>query len=219
MQAKDLMTRNLTTVSPDHSVWHAARIMLAKGVSGLPVVDDTGVLLGIITEGDLLRRSELGTAGPISDGAARDQDLARDYVRTRSWKVGDVMSPEVITIEEDTSIQKIATLLGEHRIKRLPVLQNGRLVGVVGRADLLKVVSAGKPDIEVKGDEAARRAIVARLQDAIVYLSRQPEIDVAAGRVRVTGTVRSSAERDAIRIIVESVTGPGFDDRIEIEGE
>lgn len=219
MQAKELMTRNLTTVSPDHSVWHAARIMLAKGVSGLPVVDGTGGLVGIITEGDLLRRSELGTAGPIGDGAEWSQDLARDYVRTRSWKVGDVMSPEVITIEEGTSVQQIATMLRVHRIKRLPVLRNGRLVGVVGRADLLKIVSAGKPDLEVKGDEAARRAIVARLQDAIVYLSRQPEIDVAAGRVRVTGTVRSPAERDAIRLIVESVAGPGFEDHLEIESE
>lgn len=219
MQAKDLMTRNVVTVSPDHSVWHAARIMLTGGVSGLPVVDDTGRLLGLITEGDLLRRSELGMSGPIVGGAEQSNDPAREFVRSRSWKVADVMSPQVITVDEDTPVQKVAMLLGVHRIKRLPVMRNGRLVGVVSRADLLKVVSAGKPEPEVKGDDAARRAILARLQDAMVYLSRQPTVDVAAGRVRVAGTVRSSAERDAIRMIVESVAGPGFDDRIEIEGE
>ena len=219
MQAKDLMTRNVVTVSPAHSVWHAARIMLTGGVSGLPVVDDTGRLLGLITEGDLLRRTELGTSGLILDAGGSQNNAAREFVRSRSWKVGDVMSPQVITVYEDTPVQKVAMLLGVHRIKRLPVMRNGRLVGVVSRADLLKVVAAGKPEPEVKGDEAARRAIVARLQDALVYLSRQPTVDVAAGRVRVAGTVRSSAERDAIRMIVESVAGPGFDDRIEIEGE
>lgn len=216
MRAKDLMTRTLVTVSSDHSVWHAAHIMLTKGVSGLPVVDDSGKLLGVVTEGDLLRRSELGTEGIVVDGAKEPDDLARAYVKSRSWKVGDVMSPDVITVDEGAPIEKIAMLLGVHQIKRLPVLRSGRLVGVVSRADLLKVVSAGKPESEVKGDEAARRAIIARLQGAEIALGRQPEVNVTGGRVRVTGAVRSSAERNAIRIIVEGVAGPGFDDQLAI---
>ncbi|MFG1225469.1 MULTISPECIES: CBS domain-containing protein [Xanthobacteraceae] len=216
MNAKDLMTEVPTTVSPEHSVWHATQIMLSEHVSGVPVLADDGLLAGIVTEGDLLRRTELGTAeafpNPLQDADA----VARAYVKSRSWKVGDVMTKNVITIDENAAVHEIAKLIDQHDIKRLPVMRKERLVGIVSRADLLKVIATGKPDAEIRGDEAVRRAIVARLAEAASVLSAQPVVAVEGGIVHVAGDIRSQDEHDAIRMIVEGVAGPGFKDDLSI---
>ncbi|WP_049764873.1 MULTISPECIES: CBS domain-containing protein [Chelativorans] len=209
------MSTQLVTISPEHSVWHAAQIMLTKHVSGLPVLDDGQVMVGLLTEGDLLRRSELGT--PLGDEGA--QERARAYVQSRSWKVGALMSSPVLTIGEDAPLSRVAMLLGVHRIKRLPVLRDTQLVGIVSRADLLKVISAGGPEAEIRGDEAVRRALNARLAEAGSVLSRQPELHVEAGRVRVAGAMRSAAELEVVRMVVDSVVGSGFMDELTIEKE
>jgi len=218
MRVADVMSRKPISVCPDHSVWHAAHIMLSERVSGLPVLDDDQGLAGIVTEGDLLRRTELGSSALIA-GVDAPQDGAHFYLKSRSWRVGAVMSTKVMTVEEDTALGTAAMLLGVHRIKRLPVLRDGRLVGIVSRADLLSIVSAGKPDSEIRGDEAVRRALAARLQDAGAVLTREPDFYVEAGSVRVAGVMRSQSEVDVVRMIVESVAGPGFSDELEIQKE
>ncbi|HBT67506.1 MAG TPA: signal transduction protein [Agrobacterium sp.] len=204
MRVQDVMSTRLVTISPEHSVWHAAQIMLTEHVSGLPVLDDAQALIGMVTEGDLLRRSELGT--PLGDGGV--QERARAYVKSRSWKVGALMSAPVLSIDEDAPLSQVAMLLGLNRIKRLPVLRDARLVGIVSRADLLKVISAGGPDAEIRGDAAVSRA-----------LRRQPELHVAAGRVHVAGTMRSQEEIDVVRMVVDSVVGSGFKDDLTVEKE
>jgi len=219
MNAKDLMTQVPTTVSPEHSVWHTAQIMLSEHVSGVPVLSDDGVLAGIVTEGDLLRRTEIGTAGAFPDLSQDADAVARAYVKSRSWKVGDVMTTNVITVDENTAVHEMAALLDRHGIKRLPVMRNERLVGIVSRADLLKVIATGKPDAEIRGDEAVRRAIVARLAEAASALSTQPVVAVEGGIVHVAGDIRSQDEHDAIRMIVESVSGLGFKDDLRISGK
>ncbi|CAA0129125.1 Uncharacterised protein [Starkeya nomas] len=215
MRVRDVMSTRVVTISPEHSVWHAAQIMLSEHVSGLPVLDDAQALVGLLTEGDLLRRSELGT--PFADGGVEAR--ARAYVRSRSWKVGALMSSPVLTIEEDALLSQVAQLLGVHRIKRLPVLRGAELVGIVSRADLLKVISAGGPDAEVRGDAAVLRALHARLEEAGTVLRRQPELHVAAGRVHVTGAMRSQEEIDVVRMVVDSVVGSGFKDDLTVEKE
>jgi CBS domain-containing protein len=215
MNAMDLMTKAPTTICPEHSIWHAAQIMLAEHISGIPVLSEDGALAGIVTEGDLLRRTELGTEGAFPDPHDADA-VARAYVKSHSWKVGDVMTKNVFTIAESASLREIAMLIAQHGIKRLPVLREGRLVGIVSRTDLLKVIATGKPDAQVRGDEAVRRAIVARLSEAASVLSTQPDVVVEGGIVQVTGDIRSPAERDAIRVIVESVAGPGFKDHLSM---
>ncbi|HEV7284055.1 MAG TPA: CBS domain-containing protein [Kaistia sp.] len=210
---RDVMSIRPVTISPEHSVWHAAQIMLAEHVSGLPVLDDGGALVGLVTEGDLLRRSELGT--PLGEGGA--QQRARAYVQSRSWKVGALMSSPVLTIGEDAPLSQVAMLLGLHRIKRLPVLRSTQLVGIVSRADLLKVIAAGGPDAEIRGDEAVLRALRARLEEADGVLSRQPELHVEGGRVRVAGAMRSQSELEVVRMVVDSVVGSGFMDELTVE--
>ena len=162
-----------------------------------------------------MRRSELGT--PLADGGVEAR--ARAYVRSRSWKVGALMSSPVLTVAEEAPLSQVAQLLGAHRIKRLPVLRDAQLVGIVSRADLLKVISAGGPDAEVKGDAAVLRALRARLEEAGTVLRRQPELHVAAGRVHVAGAMGSQEEIDVVRMVVDSVVGSGFKDDLTIQKE
>ena len=168
MKVKDVMTTKVVTVSPDNSVKRAAGIMLDKHISGLPVVDDEGKLVGLISEGDLLRRSELGLriiAAP--EQSASLEEMASAYVKSHAWKVADVMSNNVVTVDEEADLSHVATLMAENGIKRLPVIRNGKLVGIVSRADLLHAIATARLDDTAPGDEAIRRSIVTRLNEDI----------------------------------------------------
>ncbi|TIW20124.1 MAG: CBS domain-containing protein [Mesorhizobium sp.] len=201
MKAKDVMTAKVVTVSPDHSVRHAAKIMLDHRISGMPVVDDNGRLAGIVSEGDFLRRSELGaSAFPAGE--------ARVYVKGHSWKVADLMTSDVIVADEETPIARIVALMQEHGIKRIPVMRGQRLVGVVSRADLLHVVVATKfDDATAAGEDAIRRSILTRLREDAGVKGDALTLTVADGLVHFSGAVRSQSERDAVRVVAEGVRG------------
>lgn len=209
MKAKDIMTDRVVTVSPQHSVRHAAQIMLDHGISGLPVIDDEGGLVGIITEGDLLRRVELGSAGLV--GALRSPDQvrqhARDYIRSHSWKVGDLMTENVIVIDEETPVGRIAALMEERHVKRLPVMRNDTLRGIVSRADLLRAIAAAKLEAPVRGDEAIRRSVLARLGEVNELNGVGLGVIVSGGIVHLWGDVGSAAARQAAIVVAESVRG------------
>ncbi|TIS96497.1 MAG: CBS domain-containing protein [Mesorhizobium sp.] len=188
MRAKDVMTAKVVTVSPDHSVRHAARIMLDHRISGMPVVDDGGRVVGIVSEGDFLRRSELG-ATALSSGEARG------YVKGHSWKVADLMTSDVVVADEETPIERIAVLMQ-------------RLVGVVSRADLLRAVVAAKfDDATAAGDDAIRRSILTRLREDAGVNGDALTLTVSDGLVHFSGAVRSQSERDAVRVVAEGVRG------------
>ena len=142
MKASDVMTVGAATIRSDASVPEAARLMLQYAISGLPVVDDAGHLVGIITEGDFLRRTETGTGRPHRPrwlefllGPGR---LADEYVHSHSRKVEEVMTRQVVTVAEETPVEEIARLMERHRIKRVPVMRDDRVVGIVSRANLLR---------------------------------------------------------------------------------
>lgn len=201
MKAKDVMTAKVVTVSPDHSIRYAARIMLDHRISGLPGVDDNGRLVGIVSEGDFLRRSELG-APTFPAGETRG------YVKGHSWKVADLMTSDVIVADEETPIARIVTLMREHGIKRIPVMRGQRLVGVVSRADLLRVVVATKfDDATAAGDDAIRRSILTRLREDAGVKGDALTITVSDGLVHFSGEVSSRSERDAVRVVAEGVRG------------
>ncbi|TIO05488.1 CBS domain-containing protein [Mesorhizobium sp.] len=201
MKAKDVMTAKVVTVSPDHSVRHAARIMLDHRISGMPVVDDGGRVVGIVSEGDFLRRSELG-APALSSGEARG------YVKGHGWKVADLMTSDVVVADEEIPIERIAVLMQEHCIKRIPVLRGPRLVGVVSRADLLRVVVAAKlDDATAAGDDAIRRSILTRLREDAGVNGDALILTVSDGLVHFSGAVGSQSERDAVRVVAEGVKG------------
>lgn len=201
MKAKDVMTAKVVTLSPDHSVRHAARIMLDHRIGGMPVIDDDGRLVGIVSEGDFLRRSELGTpAFPPGE--------ARDHVKGHSWKVADLMTSDVVVADEETPIERFAALMREHGIKRIPVMRGQRLVGVVSRADLLRsLVAAKSGDTTAAGDDAIRRSIPTRLREDAGIKGDALTLTVTDGLVHFSGAVSSQSERDAVRVVAEGVRG------------
>jgi CBS domain-containing protein len=213
MLARDVMTPKVVTVSPDTRVAEIARILLDRRISGVPVVDADGRLVGIVTEGDLLRRPELGTERSrgwwlrlFGDQRAE----AEAYAKSHGTRAEEIMTRNVVTVTEDTSVAEIARLLETHRIKRVPVLRDGRLVGIVSRANLLHALAAGAamPPAPTRVDDRSIRDEVMRRLDRAEWMTHGPlNVIVTDGVVQVWGFVESEAERTAIRVAVENVPG------------
>lgn len=206
MKVRDVMTIKVVTVSPDHSVRHAAKIMLDNHVSGIPVVDDAGRLVGVISEGDLLRRSELGLRA-IASAERTAEEQAQAYVKAHAWKVADVMSGKPVVVSEDTDLAGVATLMEEHSVKRLPVLRGDVLVGIVSRADLLRAVASASLDATAPGDEAIRRSILARIDETTGLTGMNISVTVLDGLVHLWGEVEGEACRRAAHVVAEGVRG------------
>ncbi|NRP75674.1 Hypoxic response protein 1 [Ensifer psoraleae] len=207
MLARDIMNKKVLSISPDHSVSHAARTMLENRISGLPVCDDDGKLVGILSEGDLLRRAELGSAAWPS--APRDKTEPRAFTKTHSWRVGDVMTQPVVTVDEDVSIGRVGALMAANQIKRVPVMRAEEMVGIICRSDILRAIAAAVPDPIAGGDEAVRRAVLARLCSDLGLDRGAVEVTVENGTVSLSGQVESEAEREAARVVAETISGAG----------
>ncbi|MEF0941829.1 CBS domain-containing protein [Rhizobium sp. BR 362] len=209
MLVKDVMTATLVKISPDNSVEQAARTMLASHVSGIPVVDDSGRLVGIISEGDLIRRTELGGAAisSLADTTTPHRERASAYIKRHSWRVGDAMTGNPITINEDASLAKAAKMMEEHGIKRIPVIKDGDLVGLVSRADLLKAFLVTRQDKTMTGDDAIQRIIATRLGENTGLEGFELQVAVVDGIVHLWGNVDTEEGKKAARIASESVNG------------
>lgn len=212
MIVADVMTRNVISVPPDATVEDAAKLMLDRHISGLFVVDKSGDLVGVVTEGDLLRRKELGTEQErgwwlrLLVSPARQ---ATDFFHAHGRHVRDVMTEKVLAVPHDAVLEDVVTLMERHRIKRLPVTQDGRIVGVVSRADLLRaLVGQARVAAPVATTD---RAIRSGILDA---LERQPwapattlNVTVADGIVDLWGTITTDQERHGVRVIAENTPG------------
>jgi len=200
VQAQDVMTGAVATIPAGATVQEAAQRMIERGVSALPVVDEEDRVVGIVSEGDLVRRAELGTDVPASWWLqALAKDAARDYVKTRARAVADVMTRRVVSVRRATPLQDVARLLEKHRVKRVPVLAAGRLVGVVSRADLVRrlAVSRARPAPQSGGDRALRGRVLERLKEEgdVPYVN----VTVEQGTVHLWGGVASAAQQKALR--------------------
>jgi CBS domain-containing protein len=213
MIVSDVMTRKVLSVKPEETVEHAANLMLRHGISGLFVVDDKGVLVGVITEGDLLRRDEIGTQRYrpwwlrmlVSPGKQ-----ALDFTHTHGRRVSDVMTPSVISVESNTVLEDVVDMMEKQRIKRVGVVENGHLVGVVARSDLLRAllsrVRADKPAVE-SDDRTIRDSILAEFEKQSWAPMTTLNVTVTNGIVDVWGTITNPDERRAIGVVAENVTG------------
>ncbi len=211
MQASDILTQEVVTVSPDTTVAEVVRLMLTFRISGLPVVKD-GAVVGIVSEGDLLRRPETGTERRPRHWLqlfASSETNAADYVRTHGLTAGEVMTTEVVSIAETTPIAEIATLLESRRIKRVPVVRDGKLVGIVSRADILRSLGSRLDAPRQEGDSRIRAAVLAELSRHPSWAPHPAEIGVLVqdGIVHYWGYVRSEAQRKAIIVTGERVAG------------
>jgi len=214
VKAKDIMTSPVVSVEADATVVQAAQIMLQKRISGLPVVDKDGRLVGIVTEGDFLRRAETGTERRRARwleflvGTGR---LADEYTRSHSRKVADVMTRDPVVVDEDTPLEKIVDVMERHQIKRLPVVSGQHLVGIVSRANLLHALASVHREAEpsAQSDEVVRSLVLAEFGKqqwapmALIYINPI----VRNGIVELWGTITDERERRALIIAAENVPG------------
>ncbi len=213
LRAKDVMTPDVITVASDTSTRAVAELLVTQGISGVPVLDKD-VLVGIVTEGDLLHRAEIGTAArPVSWWSRIFKDkavLAAEYSREHSTRVVDVMTKSVVTVEESTPIADIADLLAQRKIRRVPVMRCGKVVGIVSRANIVRAlaVTANLPGRACQADdETIRQQIRLALRDEAWPSASTPNFTVKNGVVSFWGTVESDAERDALRVLCENIPG------------
>jgi CBS domain-containing protein len=210
MRVKDVMTTNIICIEADESVLKAARLMLQNRISGLPVLDKDGELVGIVTEGDFLRRSELGTQRQRPKwlefivGPGR---LAQEYTHSSGRKVEEIMTPEPRTIAEDEPLEAVVDAMGRHHVKRLPVTRSGRVVGIISRANLMHALASLSRDnlSPPGGDSAIRDKILA----AIGKQDWAPRVNVIVngGVAELHGVITDDRERAGLIVAAENVPG------------
>jgi CBS domain-containing protein len=210
MRVKDVMTPKVICVGADETVVNAARLMLHHRISGLPVVDKEGELVGIVTEGDFLRRGELGTQRRHSkwlEFFLGPGKLAQEYVHASSKKIENVMTPDPRTIGEDESLAAVVDMMERHRIKRIPVTRDGRVVGIVSRANLMHALASVERDVGPPsgGDSSIRDSIMA----TIAKQDWAPRVNVIVkdGIVELYGVVTDDRERQGLVVAAENVPG------------
>lgn len=212
MKVADVMTRAVVTIDKAAPVGRAIRLILQHRISGLPVVDADGRLEGIVTEGDFLHRAETGTQRrrprwlEFLLGPGR---LAQEYVHTHGRFVGDVMTRRVVTVSEDTPLDDVVRLMEKHRVKRFPVVEDGKLVGIVSRANLLRALASVAHEVTASSDDDAK------IRDAFfAELEQQPwaprtgiNAVVRNGSIELWGNIFDEREREALRVMAQNLAG------------
>lgn len=212
MRAAEVMTRNVVCVRPDVTVLEAAKLLLGARVSAVPVVTEDGTLVGLLSEGDLVHRVEIGSEKKRSwwsSTLANRETLASEYIKSHGRLVRDVMTAKVQVAQEDTDLGSIAEMMDTHHIKRVPVVRDGKVVGIVSRANLLQAligtprsIPIGAPD-----DASLRERVMAELE-------RQPwssfgvaNVIVQDGVAQIWGFAENKQHAEACRIAAEGVPG------------
>jgi len=214
MNASDIMTKTVISGRPDTTVEKAAELMSKHRISAIPVLDDKDGLVGIVSEGDLMRRVEDAKDETRSwwlSLFSEPQSSARSFVQERGQRLKDIMTTHVTTVTPDTPVGKIAKLLEKKQIKRVPVVEDGKLVGIVSRANLLQALAA-QPIVHIRSgaDEDEKRDIILGALAQVPGLNPvHLNVIVAENRVDVWGIVNSNDEEDAAKIALEAIDGLG----------
>ena len=211
MQAVDIMTKDVISVGPQEEVSAIAKLLLEHHISAVPVVDESHQVVGIVSEGDLMRRIQKEDGKEASwwlSLFAGHKDPA-DYVKTHGRKADEVMTVNPMTIEDDTPLHKIARLLEKHRIKRVPVVKEGKLVGIVSRANLLQGLATedAVSDSALKDDRAIREAILDEIEKNTGVRSAAISVTVSNGVAELWGLIDSSDQRKALEVAAENTPG------------
>jgi CBS domain-containing protein len=212
MQAADIMTREVVTVREDTPVRDIVNILLARGISGVPVVDAAGAVSGVVSEGDLLRRAELGTQkrrGAWRAFFTGTATLADEYVRAHGDVARDIMTREVVAIAPSAGLAEIADLMEERRVKRLPVIDGGKLVGIVSRSNLLRALASTAPEPQGApvDDASIRAALLAELSAQPWSRRSDNSVVVSDGVVHLWGLVTTRDEERALELAAKGVPG------------
>jgi CBS domain-containing protein len=212
MKVADIMTRNVVSVAPDATIRDAVELMLRHRISGLPVIDAQRKLVGIVSEGDFLRRPETGTERQRSrwlDAVFGPAEGAKSFVQSHGMQISEVMTGNVVAVMEAESLDRVVHLMEIHRIKRLPVLREGKVVGIVSRANLLRALAsvhrgagaARADDTEIRG------RILAEIERQSWAAGADVDLVVRKGLADLWGTVADPAQRDALQVLAEGTPG------------
>jgi CBS domain-containing protein len=212
MRAVDVMVRDVVTVKPNADIAQAIKLLAEHDVSALPVVDDAGRVVGVISEADLLHRQEIGTVKQRpwwQEAVTPSWTLAEDFAKSHGRRVDEIMSTKVVSASEDASLGEIATLLERHRIKRIPIVRDGKLVGIVSQSNLIQALASTKAPSAANGgsDREIRRNLLDKLGEQDWTDFGQRNVIVADGIVHLWGLVGSSEEHKALLALAEEVPG------------
>lgn len=213
MQAKDIMSANVITISPDTAVRDIVATLLEHHISGLPVVD-RGRVVGMVGEGELLHRHEIGTEGERPktwwERLLGSEPGSAIYVRSHGVRAGDIMNSDVTSVAADASLAEVTSILDSREVRRLPVMQGKSLVGILTRADLVRALAATPDSLdsaETSPDEAIRLRLQTDLEKQSWWQSKWCSVFVSNGVVRYTGISDSYIDRQAARVAAENVPG------------
>jgi CBS domain-containing protein len=211
MKAADVMVQEVCTAGPDDPVRAIAQAMLARRISGVPVVDGEGRVLGIVSEGDLIRRPEIGTdraRGGWLDIFLSDEERAHAFVRSHGLRAREVMTQPAICVAPATPLADVVRLMEAHGVKRLPVVEQGRLVGILTRADLVRVLATEPSGAAPARDDAELRSRIDEMLRAEDWAaSAILNVEVEQGVVRLWGSVESAAQREALEVALRAIPG------------
>ncbi len=212
MKAKDIMTANVISIDPEQTVLQAARLMLQHHISGLPVVDSSGSLVGVLSEGDFLRRRETRTEHRRSrwlEFLMGPGKIAAEYTHSHGSKVGEVMTADVRTVDEDVALEDIVELMERHRIKRVPVMRGGKMVGIVTRSNLMHamVSMARSAPAVAKDDAAIREQLMAEFKKQEWAPVAMVNVVVKDGVVELWGAIVDERQRAALKVAAENTPG------------
>jgi CBS domain-containing protein len=212
MNASDVMVRNVITIGPQALVSEAAKLLTENDISALPVVNEQGDVVGIISEADLMRREEIGTEKKHYswlEAVMPATMLANEFAHSHGMKVEEVMSKHVVSAKADAPLAEIATILERNRIKRVPIIEQGKIIGIVSRANLVQALASASSTVTktADADRAIRLEILSRLADQSWTDFGERNIIVVDGEVHLWGLVGSPEERTALTALVERVPG------------
>ncbi|MDN3567104.1 CBS domain-containing protein [Paeniroseomonas aquatica] len=213
MLARDLMSRDLVVVAPETPVSAVTELLASRGISAVPVIDAEGSPVGLVTEGDLIRRLAEAPRGPLGwflDMFRNPEPLVARFAKAHGATARDVMTAKLVTVPEDADAETIARLMEQHHIRRVPVLRDGKLAGIVSRADLLRAVlrDVQRPaDAPRQDDASLLRAVVAAMREQPWTDTFWVYPDVEGGVVTLYGYARSEVLRDGLRLLAQDIPG------------
>lgn len=222
MRIHDIMSDKVISVSSDATIADAISIMLRNKVSGLPVIDETRRLVGIISEGDFMRRLETGTLKRPRwlEWLLDPNTLARDYAQTRGQYVREVMTPDVVAIPEDAEVKDAVELMLARQVKRLPVLRGTELVGIVTRRDLMRALAGfvgGTYEDTIHTDAEIRAKVIAEINVQVWAPSATVVVEVDDGVVTLNGLITDERQRQGLHVAAENVPGvKRVEDQLEL---